>query len=137
MSSSYALLKATHQGAAALSITGFVVRGVGMLRGAAWLQTRFVRITPHVVDTGLLASALAMAWVADFTPINSPWLAAKIVALLAYIALGTVALRPARPGRPDRPLALRAGAWVAALLVFGYIVSVAITKHAAGLTRWI
>lgn len=126
MGEHYTAIKFVHQAAAALSVGGFFVRGLGMLRGAAWLRSRFVRSAPHVVDTVLLGSALVLAWIAGFTPGNSPWLTAKIVALLAYIGLGMLALKP------GRPLAWRAGAWLAALAVFGYIVSVALSKHPAG-----
>ena len=127
MAEPYLLLKSAHLTSAALSFAGFFARGVGALRGAAWVRSRLARTLPHGVDTVLLASALAMAWLAGFTPANSPWLTAKIVALLVYIGLGMLALRP------GRPLALRASAWVAALVVFGYIVSVAFTKQPAGL----
>ena len=87
------------------------------------------RIWPHLVDTLLLGSALVMAWMLQLNPLTTPWLAAKISGLLLYIGLGVVALRT------GRPLALRIGAWLAALLVFGWIVSVAITKDPLGLLR--
>lgn len=59
--------------------------------------------------------------------VEAPWvLAAKIVALFVYVGLGMVALRPRTPPR------LRAAAWVGALAVYGYIVSVALTKSATG-----
>ena len=77
-------------------------------------------------DIGSLAGA---AWMLQLNPLTTPWLAAKISGLLLYIGLGVVALRT------GRPLALRIGAWLAALLVFGWIVSVAITKDPLGLLR--
>jgi uncharacterized membrane protein SirB2 len=122
----YALVKAVHVGAVVLSAAGFVARGLGALRGAAWVRGRAARTLPHVVDTVLLASALALAWMLGITPAGAPWLAAKIGGLLAYIALGMVALRP------GRPTGVRAAAWVGALAVLGWIVSVAITKRPAG-----
>jgi uncharacterized membrane protein SirB2 len=57
---------------------------------------------------------------------TAPWLTAKIVGLLAYIALGMVALRF------GRTRGTRAAAWIAALATFGYIVSVAVTKDPRG-----
>ena len=62
---------------------------------------------------------------------NAPWIAAKIVGLVVYIALGMVALRL------GRTRAIRAGAWVAALITFGYIVTVALTKDPHGALAWI
>lgn len=123
----YALIKLVHQTAVALSISGFVARGLGALSGAAWVRSRPARTLPHLLDTVLLASAIALAWALRLNPFTTPWLAAKIVGLLAYIGLGLVALKP------GRPLALRAAAWAAALLCFAQIVAVAISKQASGL----
>jgi uncharacterized membrane protein SirB2 len=122
----YAAWKLLHQAAVALSITGFVARGLGSFTQAAWVRHRFARSAPHVVDTLLLLSALVMAWTLRLTPSTAPWLAAKIAGLLLYIGLGMLALRP------GRPLALRIVAWLAALAVFGWIVSVAVTKQPLG-----
>lgn len=118
----YATLKLLHQGCAALSIAGFCARGAGALAGAAWVRSRAARTLPHGVDTLLLLSALAMLWRLQLAPWAAPWLAAKIVGLLLYIALGMVALRP------GRPRVQRAAAGLAALAVVGWIVAVAITK---------
>jgi len=115
----YASLKLIHQSAVVLSLSGFAVRGAASFAGAAWVRGRLARTLPHVVDTVLLASALWMAWLLRLTPGVAPWLAAKIAGLLLYIALGMLALKP------GRPLPLRIGAWLAALLTFGWIVSVA------------
>jgi len=122
----YVVVKAIHQGAVALSLTGFFARGLGSLRGAAWVHGRRAKSVPHVVDTVLLLSALTLAWMLRLTPMAAPWLMAKIVGLLVYIGLGMVALKP------GRPRALRATAWVAALATFGWIISVALTKNPLG-----
>ena len=125
----YLAVKVVHQAAVALSLAGFFARGAGTLAGATWARGRIARSLPHVVDTVLLLSAVTLAWIARLNPLATPWLTAKIVGLLVYIALGMVALRPGLPRRT------RATAWAAALLVFAYIVSVAITKNAAGFLR--
>ena len=126
MSLDYAALKLVHQGAVALSVTGFFVRGLASLAGAGWVRGRAAKTLPHAEDTVLLLSALAMAWTLRLTPGNAPWLLAKIVGLVLYVAFGVVALRP------GRPLAVRASAWVAALATVAWIVSVAITKNPWG-----
>ncbi len=123
----YAALKLVHQGAVAISITGFFARGAGALAGAGWARSRAARTLPHVVDTVLLATAIALAWMLQMNPLFTPWLAAKIVGLLAYIGLGMVALNP------GRPIGVRAAAWIAALLCFAQIVATAITKDPLGL----
>jgi uncharacterized membrane protein SirB2 len=123
----YFTVKALHQTAVALSLAGFFARGLGGLADAAWVRGRAARTLPHMVDTVLLLSALTLAWMLRLNPLTTPWLAAKIVALLLYIGLGLVALSP------RRGLKLRATAWLAALASFGYIASVALTKNPLGL----
>lgn len=122
----YAALKLIHVGSAILSISGFVARGVLMLRGSQLLDARFVKIAPHVVDTVLLSSAIALAWLTGQYPLVQPWLTAKVVALLVYIVLGVVALRRGSTQR------VRATAFVFALCTVLYIVCVAITRQVSG-----
>jgi uncharacterized membrane protein SirB2 len=126
----YASVKLIHQGAVALSLAGFFARGLGALRGAAWTRSRAARTLPHVVDTVLLASAIALAWMLRLSPLEAPWLLAKIVALVLYIGLGMVALRAGTPFK------LRIAAFAAALATFLYIVSVAVSKDPAGYLGW-
>ncbi|MBX3645844.1 MAG: SirB2 family protein [Rubrivivax sp.] len=125
----YGAWKLLHQTTVAISISGFVLRGAASFAGAAWPRKRVARTLPHLVDTLLLLSAVMLAWMLQLSPLAAPWLAAKIAGLLLYIALGMVALRP------GRPLPVRVGAWLAALLVFGWIVSVALTKDPLGALR--
>jgi len=122
----YLLVKTIHQTAVALSFAGFFTRGLGALAGAVWVQGRVARTLPHVVDSVLLLSALALAWMLRLSPLDAPWLMAKIVGLLVYIGLGMIALKPTRPA------GVRTAAWVAALVTFGWIVSVAIFKSPLG-----
>ena len=119
----YAALKAIHVACAVISYVGFVVRGVWMIRDSAILERRWVKLAPHVIDTLLLASAIALAWMLGQYPFVHGWLTAKVVALTGYILLGTVALRP------GRPKGARVTAWVAAQIVFLYIVAVAHTRN--------
>jgi uncharacterized membrane protein SirB2 len=123
----YALIKLVHQSAVLLSALGFALRGWGSLRGAAWVQGRLARTLPHGVDTLLLASALTLAGMARLNPLQQPWLLAKIIGLLLYIALGMVVLRP-RFAR-----GLRAALWVLALLLLAWMVSVAVLKSPLGI----
>lgn len=122
----YTTLKLIHQSAVALSVGGFALRGVAALAGAAWVRSAPVRGLTQLVDTTLLAAAIALAWTLRLNPLHTPWLAAKIVGLLLYIALGTVAMRP------GRPRAVRIAASLAALATAGWIVSVAISKSPWG-----
>jgi uncharacterized membrane protein SirB2 len=120
-----ALIKSIHIGCVALSYSLFFLRGVWMLHDSPVLQQRWVRIAPHTVDSVLLASAIALAWQLGISPLTHPWLAAKIVALLLYIGIGTFALKRGKTKR------IRLVAWLIAQLVFFYIVSVAVTHSPA------
>jgi uncharacterized membrane protein SirB2 len=120
---SYLLLKHVHMSLAAVSGAFFLVRAGWMLARSPMLQRQWVRSTPHVVDTLLLGSALGLAFWSHQGPGNSPWLAAKIVALIAYIGFGSVALKYGR-NRIERIAAL-----LAAIACFAYIVLTAITKN--------
>ena len=122
----YLAVKLVHQSAVALSLTGFLVRGGASLSGARWVSSRLAKTLPHIIDSVLLLSALMLAWMLRLTPMNSPWLLAKIVGLVVYVGLGVVALRPGRSA------AIRATAWIAALATAGWIVSVAMTKSVSG-----
>jgi uncharacterized membrane protein SirB2 len=102
----------------------FFVRGVWMLRAAPILQHRWVKVAPHVVDTALLLSAITLATLLSISPLAAPWLMAKIIALLLYILLGTIAIKRGKTRK------IRLAAWLAAQLVFIYIVSVALTHNA-------
>ncbi len=118
-----AALKFLHIGSVAASYTLFFLRGVWLLRGSAVMQQRWVRFAPHLVDTVLLASAIALAVQLSLSPLGAPWLLAKVVALLLYIVLGEIAIR----GR--LPAAGRFAAWTAAQGTFFYIAAVALTKQ--------
>ena len=119
-------VKTIHVAFVALSFAGFFIRGIWMLRDSTLLRQRWVRITPQVVDTVLLLSAIVLAVQMHFSPMEQPWLMAKIIALVIYIAVGLVALRLGRSKR------VRLSAWLLGLFIFMYIVSVAMSKSALG-----
>lgn len=119
----YSLLRLVHVATVYVTLALFLLRGVWMLRDSPRLAQRWVKIVPHLNDTLLLAAAIGMLVVAEMNPLAQPWLLAKILGLLAYIGLGTVALKRGR----TKPL--RVKAFVAALGVFAYIVAVAVTKQ--------
>jgi uncharacterized membrane protein SirB2 len=125
----YATIKLIHMSAVVLSGLGFAARGLGLLRGATWPQSRPAKTLPHIVDTVLLASALTLAFMLHLRPTEAPWLMAKLVGLVFYIALGVVALKP-RFSPTVRGTALGLG-----LLVLVWIGSVAVLKSPLGFLR--
>jgi uncharacterized membrane protein SirB2 len=72
-----------------------------------------------------------MAVLARLSPLAHPWLLAKIVALLAYIVLGSLALRR------GRTRGLRSAAFAGAVLTFVYIVGVALTRDPQSWLAWL
>ncbi|MGZ5094519.1 MAG: SirB2 family protein [Burkholderiales bacterium] len=128
----YLTLKSIHVGAVITSYLLFFVRGIWMMRKPAMLRVPWVRIVPHAVDSVLLASAITLVVLSRQYPLEAQWLTAKLIGLVIYIALGMAALGRARSYR------MRVAAWVAAQVVFFYIVAVAITHDPlpyAGLLR--
>lgn len=119
----YPLLKSIHVGSALLSVTLFTIRGIWMMGWPHLLQAKPVRIVPQIVDTILLASALLLAWQLGQYPFVNGWLTAKVLALVTYIALGSMALRY------GSSKGVRTVSWFSALAVFAYIVAVAVTKR--------
>jgi uncharacterized membrane protein SirB2 len=127
----YAALKAVHVTAVTLSGALFLLRAGWRFARPAAPFARAARIVPALVDTVLLASALALVsfWVRDRLPLG--WIGVKVLVLAAYVAVGTLALRPGlAPGRRLLHVA-------SAALAFGFIVTVALSKSPAGALRWL
>ena len=116
------LIKYLHVTCAVLSFLGFFIRGLWMIQGNPLLQSRLTKTLPHIIDTALLASAVTLAYQWQFSPLDHSWLAAKIIALIVYIVLGSVSLKR------GKTKSIRITAWLAALLCIAYIVAVAFTK---------
>ncbi|MGK2952579.1 MAG: SirB2 family protein [Thiobacillus sp.] len=116
----YLLVKNLHLATIVLTLALFVLRGVWMVADSPRLQARWVRIVPHINDTLLLASGLGLAVMIQQYPLMHGWLTAKFFALILYIVLGTIALKRGKTKTQ------RIAAWIAALLVFGYMAAVAV-----------
>ncbi len=119
----YTSIKHLHMTLAALSGSLFVLRGIWMLRESSLLAQRWVRIVPHMVDTLLLTSALTLVIWSEQYPFVQSWLTAKVIALIAYICLGALALKY------GKTRTVRVCALVSALTVVLYIAAVAVTKR--------
>ncbi len=121
----YLLTKNLHMLTAVITISGFIVRGFWMMTGSEKLQHRVARVAPHIVDTILLVSGVAMLVMLSLNPFTEAWLLAKLIGLLAYIGLGTVAIRR------GPTLQIRLLGFVGAVSAFAYIVGVALSKSPA------
>ena len=85
------------------------------------LHAKVLKIAPHVIDTILLLSGITLVFQGNWMAGEYGWIMTKLVMLIAYIGFGVVAMRSTG--------IKRWGAFVLALACFGYIISVAVTKH--------
>jgi uncharacterized membrane protein SirB2 len=121
MLESYVALLGAHRVLAVSSPLMFSLRAWRSIRGLeparGWL-----RVTPHVVDSLLLLAGIGLALIIRQYPFLDAWLTAKLLALIAYIAAGHVAVRRARSVRG------KLTAWLIGLALVLYIFAVAITR---------
>jgi len=127
MTEYYLALRNVHIACAILTITLFVLRGGLMLADSPWQQNVVLRYLPHAVDTVLLTTALMLTTVIHQFPFSVDWLTAKVVLLVAYIVLGSIALKR------GRTKTIRVAAFVAALATVAYLVTVARAHHPLGI----
>ena len=118
----YLLIKHLHMTLAILSISGFMVRGLLAINQHPIVKQRWIRILPHIIDSLLLAAAIYLAWSLRANPLQQPWLAAKIIALILYIGLGTQVIKT--KGAKTRQWLC----YLLAILTFAYIGLVAMSK---------
>ncbi|MCU0928887.1 MAG: SirB2 family protein [Burkholderiaceae bacterium] len=119
----YPAVRHAHIAFVTLSGALFVLRAAGVLAGARWPLAPLPRYAAMGIDTLLLGAGVTL-WVAlGLSPMRETWLGVKLVLLVVYVGLGTMALRRAR-GFGARL------AWTAAALAcFATMVAVARTHH--------
>ena len=127
MTEYYLTLRHVHIGCAIVTIALFVFRGALMMVGSPWLQGRVLRFLPHVVDTVLLTTALMLTTIVHQYPFVQDWLTTKVVLLVVYIVLGSIAIKRGRTKR------IRVYAFAAALVTFAFLVTVARAHHPLGI----
>ena len=125
----YPLLKHSHVALVTLSGTLFALRGAGVLACARWPMDKGVRAMTVVIDTLLLSSGVTLWTMLRLDPLRDAWLGVKVLLLLVYIVLGSLALKRARTP------ALRAAFFVAAIVVFATMVGIAFTHDPLGFWR--
>jgi len=112
----------------------FAVRGAGVLTGARWPVCRWLRFGSYGIDTLLLIFGVLLVFITHQYPLVAAWLTVKLVLLVAYIALGSMALKRA-PTRRTKGIC-----YALALATFASIGAIAIAHDPLGpialLTRW-
>jgi uncharacterized membrane protein SirB2 len=123
----YSEIKWVHLAAVLMSGGLFALRGGAMVCGAGWYMAAPLRFLSYTIDTVLLTAAMMLATMLHQYPFVHAWLTTKVVLLAVYVVLGSVALKR------GATRAARTRAFIAALLVFAFIVSVARAHDPRGL----
>lgn len=91
----YEGLKHFHLLTIVISATLLSVRYALMMANSKLLDKKFLKVFPHINDTALLLSGIALIFITGFIPFTdaAPWLTEKLTCVLAYIALGLFALK--------------------------------------------
>jgi len=113
---------------AAVIASGFLFGTRGALALARWphVMHPVLRYGSMAIDTVLLAAGITLMFVIGQYPFVDGWLTTKLILLIVYIVLGTLALKRAKTQSS------RATCYGLALATFAYIVSVAITHDSRG-----
>ena len=129
-STTYIVFKHAHMTLALISFVGFIVRSFWAAQGSDLLQKKWVKISPHIIDTILLLSAIGLMVLIKVYPFTAAgaWLTAKLIALIAYIVFATFTLKKSKTRLS------RLGFFTAAILSFAYIAFTAKTHAVVGLS---
>ena len=119
----YNLLKLGHIACVVISGSLFIYRYARLRMHPDHPLAKALKVLPHINDTVLLACAIGMLSLIRVNPLTTPWLLAKIAALIAYVALGAVCMR-SQPGSRRQAIF-----FAAAISVFAYILLVAFSKQ--------
>ena len=123
----YLPVKQGHIGLVTASGVLFALRGAAVQAGQPWAMRRPWRLLSYAIDSALLGAALLLWAMLQINPVSQPWLGVKLLLLVAYIVLGSLALKRGRtPGT-------RRAAYLAALATYGFMATVALAHHPLGL----
>lgn len=128
----YPQIKFVHVLAVILSGSLFTVRGLLMLAGSRYVSHIAIRALSWTIDTTLLTAALMLITILHQYPFVQAWLTIKVLLLVVYIVLGTIALKRGRTRR------IQITCFLAALLVYAFMISVALSHSPWGFfSRWL
>ena len=94
----YEIVKHTHLTAIALSVILFILRYVLSAKQSPMLEKKWLKIMPHVVDTMLIASAATLCVLLEQYPFVDMWVTEKLMALVMYVLMVTLALKLGKNG---------------------------------------
>ena len=115
----YPQVREVHILAVIASGSMFTLRGAFALAGARWPHATPVRYLSYAIDITLLTAALMLVTILPAAMFANHWLTVKLVLVVAYVALGVLAMKRG----PTH--GIRIGCYIAALVTFGLIVGIA------------
>ncbi|MBT0587320.1 SirB2 family protein [Alteromonas oceanisediminis] len=119
----YMMMKHLHLTAIVISISLFILRFIWLQMGSAQRHKKWVKVVPHIIDTVLLGSAIALCIILSQYPFVHGWVTFKLFGVIAYIVTGLWALKWAA-SRPAQWLA-----FACALVVLALTAKVALMKQ--------
>ena len=126
----YAQIKWVHIAAVLASGSLFLLRGLLVQLGQSRLAMAApLRYLSYSTDTTLLTAALMLVTILPGAMFANGWLTTKLVLLVVYVVFGSFALK-----RAQTPKARRV-CYVLALLVFGFMLTIARAHHPLGFVR--
>lgn len=123
----YPQIKSVHVLCVILSGCLFALRGTLMVARSRYTDHIALRMLSYAIDTTLLTAALMLVTLLHQYPFVQAWLTVKILLLVVYVVLGVLALRRGRTRRTQ------IACFLAALLVYAFIVSVALAHSPWGI----
>ena len=90
------MLKNLHITLAVISILLFTYRFALIMMNSEKQQLKWLKISPHIIDTFLLIAGISLAVSLAINPIEQLWLAEKLLGVIAYIFTGYYTLKLAR-----------------------------------------
>ena len=122
----YPQIKAVHVASVIASGSWFALRGFGVLLGGRWPMALPARWASYAIDTTLLTAALMLLTILPGAMFANGWLATKLTLLVAYVVLGSFALKRARSPRS------RVAFYIAAVATYGFMFTIARSHHPLG-----
>lgn len=123
----YLQIRELHVTAVIASGTLFLGRGALALGRWRHVMHPLLRYGSMLIDSVLLLAGITLMFVIHQYPFVNGWLTTKLILLIVYIVLGTLALKRARTQ------GVRATCYLLALATFAYIISVALAHDSRGI----
>lgn len=122
----YTEIKWLHIAAVIASGSLFLVRGLAVQGGARWAMAAPLRYASYSIDTVLLTAAFMLLTILPGAAFANGWLTTKICFLVAYVVLGSYALKRGHSRRE------RLAFLIAAVGVYAAMITIARAHHPLG-----